>query len=227
MDINKEKFGTKKHFKKMSEVKKEKFGISANWKWFNDPRQFFISLARYKFVAKILSDKKSVLEIGCSDGFNSRILLQEVKNLTISDIDNDMLKNAKEIINSKWKLKVIEHNFERKRLSKKFDAIYTLDTLEHINKKKEQIFIKNVSNSLNNDGVLVVGAPSLEFQKFSRPKKLTGHINCKTGAQLKRFLLKFFANVFIFSMNDETVHTGFQKMSCYFFAVCTNKKKNI
>ncbi len=38
----------------------------------------------------------------------------------------------------------------------------------------------------------------------------------------KHFLLKFFSNVFIFSMNDETVHTGFQKMSCYFFAVCTN-----
>ena len=204
-----------------------KLGLSSAISWHDDPKRMAFLFSRYKFVAKILSDKKSVLEIGCSDGFNSRILLQEVKNLTISDIDNDMLKNAKEIINSKWKLKVIEHNFERKRLSRKFDAIYTLDTLEHINKKKEQIFIKNVSNSLNNDGVLVVGAPSLEFQKFSRPKKLTGHINCKTGAQLKRFLLKFFANVFIFSMNDETVHTGFQKMSCYFFAVCTNKKKNI
>ena len=29
-------------------ISKEKFGTSSNWKWFNDPRQFFISLARYK-----------------------------------------------------------------------------------------------------------------------------------------------------------------------------------
>ena len=35
----------------------EKFGIDSNFKWHNDPRQFFISLARYKFVAKMLQKK--------------------------------------------------------------------------------------------------------------------------------------------------------------------------
>ena len=30
----------------------EKFGLDSNFKWMNDPRQFFISLSRYKFVSK-------------------------------------------------------------------------------------------------------------------------------------------------------------------------------
>ena len=205
-------------------ISKEKFGTSSNWKWFNDPRQFFISLARYKFVARLLSGKKSVLEIGCSDGFNSRVVLQEVKNLTISDVDKKILKSARKIKNKKWKFKIIEHNFIKKKLNKHFDAIYLLDVLEHINKKKEKIFIKNILNSLNKNGVLIVGMPSLEFQKYSRSKIISGHVNCKSGDQLKKLLLKFFDNVFIFSMNDETVHTGFQKMACYLFAICTNKR---
>ena len=38
---------------------------------------------------------------------------------------------------------------------------------------------------------------------------------------------KFFRNVFMFSMNDEVLHTGFEKMSNYIFALCVNKNENI
>ena len=47
--------------KKNDDVLKEKFGINTAWKWNNDPRQFFISQSRYKFVSKILSGKNNVL----------------------------------------------------------------------------------------------------------------------------------------------------------------------
>ena len=75
-----------------------------------------------------------------------------------------------------------------------------------------------------NSGILIIGMPSLEFQKYSRPSKISGHINCKTEEKFKIFLEKYFDNVIIFSMNDEIVHTGFEKMSCYFFALCFQKK---
>lgn len=203
---------------------KEQFGVNSSFKWFNDPRQFFISLSRYKFVSKILSGKKNVLEVGCSDGFNSRIVKQTVDHLDICDVEPDLLENARLILNSKWHMNIFHHDFEKKKLTKKYDAIYLLDVLEHINKKKEYGFIKNVITSLNDNGIVIVGIPSLEFQKFSRPTKISGHINCKSGINLKIFLEKFFYNVIIFSMNDEIVHTGFDKMACYLFAVCFSKK---
>ena len=41
---------------------------------------------------------------------------------------------------------------------------------------------------------------------------------------LKFLMLKYFNKVFIFSMNDEVVHTGFYPMSHYYFALCVSKK---
>ena len=35
----------------------------------------------------------------------------------------------------------------------------------------------------------------------------------------------FFKHVFLFSMNDEVVHTGFEKMAHYLFVVCCAKKQ--
>jgi len=203
----------------------EKFGINSAWKWHNDPRQFFISLARYKFVAKILSGKKNVLEIGCSDGFNSRIVKQEVKNLDLCDIDKNFIQDAKLNSSSRWKSNIFYHDFLKNKKLKKYDAIYLLDVLEHISKSSEKKFINNILKSLHDNGIFIIGMPSKEFQKYSRPIKISGHINCKTAKELKILMNKFFHNVIIFSMNDELVHTGFEKMSCYFFAVCIIKKK--
>ena len=203
----------------------EKIGINSSWKWFNDPRQFFISLARYKFVAKILSGKQDVLEIGCSDGFNSRIVKQEVNNLDLCDIDENLLDDARINASSKWNTKIFFHDFLKNETIKKYDAIYLLDVLEHIPKSSEKKFIKNILKSLNKNGIVIIGMPAKEFQKYSRPIKISGHINCKTAKELKILMNKFFHNVIIFSMNDELVHTGFEKMSCYFFAVCIIKKK--
>jgi len=203
---------------------KENFGINSSWKWHNDPKQFFISLARYKFVSKIIKNKKDVLEVGCSDGFNSRIVKQSVSNLDACDIDSNLIKNAKEIQSNKWNINFFLHDFLKKKLKKKFDAIYLLDVLEHIDKKNENFFLRNIVFSLKKNGLMIVGIPSLEFQKYSRPKKISGHINCKTANDLQKTLEKYFDNVIIASMNDELVHTGFEKMSCYFFAICTNLK---
>ncbi len=52
------------------------------------------------------------------------------------------------------------------------------------------------------------------------PQSKEGHINCKSGNDLKRF----FHNVFLFSMNDEMVHTGFSPMAQYLLAVCTTPR---
>ena len=63
--------------------------------------------------------------------------------------------------------------------------------------------------------------------KISKTLKISkiGHINCKNKNSLRKLMLNFFHNVFMFSMNDEVVHTGYDKMSHYIFAVCANKKK--
>ncbi len=41
---------------------------------------------------------------------------------------------------------------------------------------------------------------------------------------MKALLEHYFENVFLFSMNDEVVHTGYYPMAHYLFAVCCQKK---
>ena len=102
----------------------------------------------------------------------------------------------------------------------KFEALYSLDVLEHIPQKQEDIFLGNCKESLKENGVAIIGMPSLESQSYASPASKAGHVNCKTGQDFKITLEKHFSNVFLFSMNDEVVHTGFEKMAHYLIGLC-------
>ena len=84
--------------------------------------------------------------------------------------------------------------------------------------------IGNIAGSLKPTGVAIIGSPSLESQRYASKGSLEGHVNCKTGPDLKTLMEKYFENVFLFSMNDEVVHTGFYPMAHYLFAVCAGRK---
>ena len=78
---------------------------------------------------------------------------------------------------------------------------------------------------MTKDSVLIMGIPSLESQDLIPiEKRDVGHINCKSGNDFKNLMLKHFDNVFLFSMNDEVVHTGHSKMAHYLFTVSTGIK---
>ena len=52
----------------------EELGLMSGSVWRDDPKRLVFSLARYKFVAKMLSGSQRVVEIGCADAFCSRIV---------------------------------------------------------------------------------------------------------------------------------------------------------
>ena len=224
----------KKKFKEpqylgLEKIKKKfgisKLGIMSNEAWTVDPKCLLFSLARYKFVSKLLSGENNVLEVGCGDGFYSRVVAQTVKKLTAIDFDEKFISEAKNISSKKWPIRFVRHNIISAPLKKEiFNAIYSLDVFEHIKKKKSKKFILNCKKSLKKTGCLIIGIPSLESQKYASKMSKEGHVNCLSGDEFKRLMKKHFNNVFLFSMNDEVVHTGFYKMSNYLFAVCTGKK---
>jgi len=191
---------------------------------FTDPRRFVFMLARYKFVSKMLDGKNNVVEVGCSDGFGSNIVKQNVENLTITDFDQRMVDEAKE-----WRFNneilVEKFNFIEGKYDKAVDAIYLLDVFEHIDPKNENIFIGNIADSLPEHGVCIVGMPSLESQTYASASSREGHVNCKSGGQFVSFMKNYFHNCFLFSMNDEVVHTGFSNMAHYLICVCASPKK--
>ncbi len=215
------------YYRLMDLVKEQglaQFGLMSNFVWHDDPKRLLFVLSRYKFVAKMLSGRYNVLEVGCADAFFTRIVRQEVKSLTAIDFDPLFVGDAKKHMDKKWQFEVKVHDLLNGPVPGKFDGAYSLDVIEHISKNQEEKFIGNMVSSLSPEGVLMIGSPSIQSQAFASEGSKEGHINCKDHKELKELMSRFFHNVFIFSMNDEVVHTGFYPMAHYLFALCCTKK---
>src|SRR6185295_2007348 len=86
------------------------FGLMTNQAWDDDPKRLAFTFSRYKFVAKMLSGRKRVLEIGCADAFATRIVLQEVDAVTAVDFDPVFVRDAQERMSPDWEFTVREHD---------------------------------------------------------------------------------------------------------------------
>jgi len=204
-----------------------RLGIMINESWNQDPKRTLFTLSRYKFVAKMLSGKRNVLEVGCADAFGTRLVQQDVEQVTAVDFDPLFVKDTNERMNPHWPMTCFVHDMLHGPVPGKFDAIYSLDVLEHIQPENEELFLNNMVASLSESGVIIIGMPSLESQAYASPQSKAGHVNCKSGAVLKALMNKYFENVFIFSMNDEVVHTGYYPMAHYLLALCCNLKNGV
>jgi len=165
-----------------------------------------------------------VLEVGCGDAFGTRLVQQEVKALSATDFDELFVEDAKARMVERWRFPVFTHDLLAGPVSGSYDGIFALDVLEHIQPADERVFLGNAFAGLAPTGVAIIGMPSLESQAHASPTSKAGHVNCKTLPQLKKAMQAYFHNVFMFSMNDEVVHTGFHPMAHYLFAVGAHKK---
>lgn len=186
----------------------------------DDPKLLNFVLSRYKFCSKVLEGEKKVLEVGCGEAFGSPLVKKVVKELVCCDYYEPVIKKNKERFKNFSNISFVTHDFNKLPLKKKFDAAYLLDVFEHISPSKSLNFIRNISNSLNKRAILIIGVPNKTAEKYASPPSKANHINLMTQKQMKKKLEKLFNHILFFGMNDEVLHTGFEPMQHYFFAVC-------
>lgn len=192
-------------------------GGMSKYAWEDDPKRLTFTLARYKHVAKMLEGYPRVLEVGCADGFGSRIVRQHVNELIALDLDIESIMEAKQNSSKRWPIQFLCGTLPLPDLGR-FDAVYSLDVLEHIEPgPTEDDFLVEMCKVAP---VAIIGSPSLESQKWASRLSKEGHVNCKTGPEFVSTLNCHWQHVFLFSMHDEALGTGFSPMAQYRLALC-------
>jgi len=205
----------------------ESLGLMTSYAWNDDPKRLTFTLSRYKFVAKIMSGRRHVLEIGCADAFGTRIVRQEVPKITVTDFDAEFIDDVRKRMSNRWGFEAFVHDMLSGPPPGRYDGAFALDVLEHIQPAKEDAFLKNLVAALTPHAAVILGMPSLESQVYASPNSKAGHVNCKSMPDFKSIMEKYFYNVFMFGMNDEIVHTGYHKMAQYLLALGCDPKVHL
>lgn len=188
----------------------------------NLPRRLLFILSRYKFAAKLIGEDTDVLEVGCSEGFGTAVLAESARHVLGIDFDSDAIGEARKSFASD-KIEFREANFLETSLGE-FDALVALDVIEHIYPEDENAFFTSACRNLKEHGICIVGTPNKTSENYASPTSKISHINLYTGDRLRKVTGDFFHNAFLFSVNDEVVHTGFYPMAHYLIAVGVSKK---
>lgn len=191
----------------------------------NDPKHMSFVLSRYKFCAKMLHGKKSVMEIGAGDAFGLPIIAQAIPKVYAVDWDPRLLEgNARRLAHLK-NVSYVEANINEKAPDLKVEAAYSIDVIEHVDPAGEARFLENIVQCLTPSGVLLTGTPNITASAYASLPSLAGHINLKSMTTLRESMERYFENVFMFGMNDEVVHTGYAPMCHYIWSLAVGLKR--
>lgn len=198
-------------------------GPCASYDYTHDPRRLCFLLARYKFCSKMLSGRRRLLEVGCGDALGVPLVAQEAEHVLAVDA------SAMHVEDNRRRFAWLSPRVEFRQVDAvaspldpggaPFDGAYSCDVIEHIPRSDETAFMTHICEALHDDGVVILGTPNVTSEAYASPQSRLGHINLKDHKQLRALLEGFTRNVFVFSMNDEVVHTGYFPMAHYLFGV--------
>jgi len=200
-------------------------------RYLGDPKRLCFFLSRYKFAGKMMKRCKRVIDIGCGDGIGTVSLISDTR-AEVLGIDFDQpqiayaqstlvpaLENVNPAAKGRLKFECMDIVARGAEFRGKFDGLVSMDVIEHIAPKEEQAFLEVCRDSLSERGVALIGTPNDFASQYASKHSQVGHINMFTPDRLQETLERYFSRVFLFSMNDEMVHTGFDKMAHYLMAL--------
>ncbi len=200
-------------------MKKQLDGKMGDHKWMiENPLMTTIKFSRFKFASKLISQNDTLLDIGCGQGLSSIFFSDYCKFVYGVDLLSDFLNHDRK--NIKFIKKSI-FNIHKKNFNRKINIITLIDFIEHFKKSDGALILSKCSKLLEKKGgTLIIGTPSVYSSKYRSKRSKKQHIHEYDGMELKNLCSQYFSRTFLFSMNDELVHTGFYKLAWFNFVIC-------
>ena len=162
-------------------------------------------LIRYNFANLFVKEGSEVLDAACGAGYGTNLLSKKSKNIIGIDYSSTAIKFAKENYKNK-KISFFESNILNFNYKKKFDAIISLETLEHVNKLDGIKWIKKCYSLLKKDGIFICSSPLLRIRNGKPFITNPHHLHEMRRSELEKLLRKTFKttniNLFIQESNN-------------------------
>ncbi len=194
------------------------FGPYFGFQLRHTPRHVLYSLAYHKFAAKMIGEKKDILDIGCSEGLGTMLLAEFANYVLGIDIDEAAIQSAQKNF-SRDKVEFQALDILNAHIRGDFDAAVSFDVIEHIYPEHAAAFIDAYANHLKPEGIAIIGTPNITSNQYANARTQSGHVNLYSADRLREEVGRRFKNVFMFSVNDEVIHTGFSPMAHYLIAM--------
>jgi len=132
-------------------------------------RHYLRYLTALKMVGR-LGVNELWLDCACGCGYGTDIISNFTTNIHGYDIDDGTINYAEKNYNKN------NISFLHKFPSNKYDVIFSLETIEHIDKKNGIKFLKNLSLLLKDGGIFVITTP---ISKTTGPNKTNKFHKCE------------------------------------------------
>jgi hypothetical protein len=118
-------------------------------------------LAHYRFVAAVMGVRHDVAEYGCASPTGTRLILQQSRKMTLFDPRPLVVGDLQWRFEDDWRFEARLHDIISRPLSRQADSAYCIDFLQYISRDEEDIFVRNLRDSLSRDfDFLLIGSPS-------------------------------------------------------------------
>jgi len=146
--------------------------------------QILVKLARYKFVARILKPSDEVLEVGSGTGIGAIFLAQHaasVIGLEIKRHDYEAAVAVNQRPNVSFRHQSL---YDFTPPDRRFDAVVSIDVIEHMPIEDGRRFAAELARRCRDDGVVVVGSPSIHSYPYQSKYSQAAHIKCYDQGEL-------------------------------------------
>lgn len=133
----------------------------------------------YKTLRKLISKYKkdmSILDIGCGNGYLTKKITKDFKNVVAIDNSKSAIKFAKK--KYKGSIKFINVDLDNFIIKKKFHIILLIEVIEHV--YLPDLFLKKIVKFMNKNSILIISTPYHGYLKnlvISLLNKFDSHFN--------------------------------------------------
>lgn len=164
------------------------------------PEISYEHLHRYLFASKFVENRK-VLDLGCGEGYGSKILSQQALQIAGIDIDAATIQSAQSKYgNQKIDFKVASAT-QLDFPDQSFDTVVCFELIEHLSATDQNLCLNEIKRVLKKDGQLIISTPNLENSKGDNPY----HLKEFSKNEFHNFIHKYFPHTQTF---QQKIHSG-------------------